>query len=385
MKKRITSIVLGVAFSINAHAGCFNADPYALPTSEIRVTIGESAEHLYGFGESPEGRASNPFSPSPSTDLRAQDAQQVSGADSMKVQYYEPSSINTYRICRTDLWLPRHSDVPNAQTLSHSKRLIAHTLSKRLIESNRTLGFSTIYAYDSKGRVIRVEEADFRGGSDTVFKPLHCRRYDDKDRVILWVNPSETHACPKGEPSLRDEWREYRYGNRNGADARLRSRWHYPEKDGWEETWTSFSIDASPDAVRGNAHVDDRRGVWEIFGSTYGKRDDNAANTVVDEFGRWNGSNYYFPNPPVSLSILENPDELYKYLRRRITHVDGRVRLVELFKPGEHVSQHRFYTLLGLVLRHEQLNQKEKSNASSPSATGGNLVQGPSLPSMIGY
>jgi hypothetical protein len=98
--------------------------------------------------------------------------------------------------------------------------------------------------------------------------------------------------------------------------------------------------------------------VWEIFGSTYGKLDNNAANLVVDESGHWRGSNYYFPKQAVPMSVLENPEELYKYERRRVTNLGSRTRMVELFKPNEHISRHRFYMTEDYVVRHEQLDQK---------------------------
>ncbi|WP_431478981.1 hypothetical protein [Massilia eburnea] len=91
-----------------------------------------------------------------------------------------------------------------------------------------------------------------------------------------------------------------------------------------------------------------------------GKLDNNAANMVVDVFGRWNGSNYAFSKPPIAISLLENPDELYKYERRRMTRLDGQTRLYELFRPNEHIARHRFYMLAGYVLRHEQLDEKGK-------------------------
>lgn len=360
MNKLIIAVLVSVSCSASAHAACFTSDPYSLPTNEIKVTLDETRERLYGFGESPQGMKPNAFPPPPPTELHNQDELKFSSTESLGIMYYEKSAKQTYRICRVDVWLPNRDTPSDPTSAEHTKRLAEHALSKRLSTTNRTLGFSTTYAYDSKGRVIRVDQADFTRGPKVTFEAQHCRRYDEKDRVLLWVNPSATHLCPKGEPSLKDEWREYRYGNHNGAEVETRSRWHLAKKDRWIERWTSFSIDASPDSVRGNASVDDRRGVWEISGSTYGKLDDNAANTVVDGLGHWNGSNYYFLNSTVSISILEKPDELYKYLRRRITNVDGRIRLVELFKPGEHVSQHRFYTFLGYVLRHEQLDDKGK-------------------------
>lgn len=89
-----------------------------------------------------------------------------------------------------------------------------------------------------------------------------------------------------------------------------------------------------------------------------GKLDNNAANIIVDSFGHWTGSTYYFTKPPVPLDVLENPELIYKYERRRQTYVDGDLlRLFELFKPNEHVSRHRYYYLRDM-LRNEQLDAK---------------------------
>lgn len=334
------------------------------PSNDIGVYTGETPEGLMAFGESPYGRTRAPYPPPPPAGITKQDQQRLPGeAGTVKLWYFEASPKDrSLRVCRVDVWLPRQhlgqGQGMFEQIARHSK---GNALSRSLLDQDLTLAYSTSYSYDSKGRIEQIIQADLSKDLPVDTTAQHCNRYDDSDRVILWVNPEHTKKCPIGEPSLRDEWREFRYATVDGKEVQLRSRWHLPKSTArWREEWSPFQIDPTPDSVWGNAFVDSRRGVYEIFGSTYGKLDNNAANMVVDVFGRWNGSNYTFLKPPVRISLLENPDELYKYERRRMTRLDGHIRLYELFKANEHISRHRFYILEGYVLRHEQLDAKGK-------------------------
>jgi len=318
---------------------------------------------MASLGESPVGKSNSTYPPVLTDDLVKQySTRAMRGGETGKVSYYEPASNGTWRVCRIDMWLPKLDFAPDPVLIERTKQYSTGSeFVGNLVKQQRYLAFSTIYAYDAKGRIDRIEQADFSEGTKASFKAQHCRRYDEKDNVVLWVNPKSTNKCPAGEPSMRDEWRQFKYATYKGQQVQLLSRWHLPKNDArWKEEWSPIQLGVTADAVSGNANVDSRRGVWEIFGSTYGKLDNNSANMVVDGSGHWRGSNYYFPKQTVPLSVLENPDELYKYERRRVTNLDSHTRMVELFRPNEHISRHRFYMTEDYVLRHEQLDADGK-------------------------
>ncbi|WP_139232816.1 hypothetical protein [Duganella sp. CF458] len=352
-----------IAPQVPVVAACFKADPLVPPTKEMKSLVDYQQNGMVGFGESPYGRSQPGYPPTVTETTLKLNARRTMGiGESGKVSYFEPAPNGTWRVCRVDLWVPKRDSedhrIMSERTLRYSA---GNDFLGTLVQQDRNLAYSTVYSYDTKGRIDRIEKANFSERPKTTFKAKHCRRYDERDNVVLWVSPEHTNKCPSGDPSSQDEWRQFKYGQYNGEQVELLSRWHIPKEDGrWKEQWEPFQISPTPGSARGHANVDSQRGVWEIFGSNYGRLDNNAANMVVDEFGHWNGSNYYFPKPPVPMTVLEKPEEIYKLERRRVSRVDNQIRLVELFKPNEHVSRHRFYTLDGNVLRHEQLNQKGK-------------------------
>lgn len=348
----------------NSEAACFQSNPLLPPSKGIMAYVGDIPEGLEAFGDSPYGQTHAPYPPPPPRELTSPESAKIEmDQTSVKIWYFEPQKgKKELRVCRVDSWIPRTVAEQSSSFFDEITRSAkGDSLSEKLLQRGLSRSYTNTYKYDEKGRIVRIEQAGFRKGPPTISKALHCRRYDDQDRVILWVKPEHTLKCPQGEPSLKDQWREYRFATVDGKDVQLRHRWHFPdEKDQWREEWAPFQIDSTPESVRGHAYVDARRGVKEIFGSTYGKRDDNAANTVLDVFGRWQGSTYYFTKPPVPISVLENPDEIYKHERRRMTRLDNQYRMFELFKPNEHISKHRIYMLEGYVLRHEQLDAQGK-------------------------
>ncbi|XLZ69669.1 hypothetical protein ABT364_24545 [Massilia sp. SR12] len=366
MMRSFSFLALFMLASANSGAACFQANPLLPPSKGIKAVVGDTPEGIGSFGESPYGNRHSPYPPPPPRGITNPELIKVAeGQATVLVWYFEPQpGKKVARVCRVDFWVPRTA---TEQTPSFFNEIVQNVqgdlLSEKLLKRGLSRSYTKTYTYDRKGRIERIERIGFRKGPLITSQALHCRRYDDQDRVILWVEPEHTMKCPQGEPSLKDEWREYRFATVDGKDVQLRQRWHFPhEKDEWREEWAPFQIDSSPDSVRGHAYVDARRGVKEIFGSTYGKLDNNAANTVLDVFGRWQGSTYYFTKPPVPLSVLENPDEIYKYERRRMTRLDNQYRMFELFKPNEHISRHRIYMLEGYVLRHEQLDAQGKIN-----------------------
>lgn len=280
------------------------------------------------------------------------------------ISYYESDGKGSWRICRIDSWasdtrLSTRPEKTAAQAISLKYRSSSERLEK--LVNGYWLSTSYMYFYDSKGRIDRVSHWYFE---DKIGQPedKDCRRYDDKDRVVLAVSPSISKVCPKGEPDPRDGWQRLKYGEYRGETIRLLDMMHSGNADGsWTEKSSPFRLGPSPDAPWGSAEADSKNGVTLIFGSSLGKLDDNVANTVVDSFGRWNGSTYTFTKPPVPVSVLENADLLYQYDRRRQTYVDGQIiKLYEFFKANEHLSRHRYYMLDGFVLRHEQLDAKGK-------------------------
>jgi hypothetical protein len=276
------------------------------------------------------------------------------------ITYYELDGKGSWRICRKDGWAA-NANLTNspqkliAQRLSQQYRSTASKLKK--VTEGYWLSTSTQYFYDAKGRIERVSHWYFEDGISGASDQI-CQRYDDKDRILLAVDPWITKTCPAGQPDLRDRWLQYKYGEFNGETIPLLVLGHNGQADGsWSEKFDPFRLSPSPDAVWGHAEADSKKGVSFIFGSNLGKLDDNAANTVVDSFGRWTGSTYSFTKPPVPLAVLEKPELIYQYERRRQTYVDGQiVKLFELFKPNQHVPQDRYYMIDGFVLRHEQLN-----------------------------
>jgi hypothetical protein len=364
MMKTITVIALLLSACGSSSAACYQANSLVPPSKDVKVYFGETPEGFASFGDSPYGQTSIAYSPSPPPGIMEQSALQIApDRTSIKLWYFESSNKSkAHRICRVDSWVPRKVLSQTQLFIDEIRRNVSgNSLPESLLKRELTLAYSTTYSYDSKGRIERVDQTDFTKGPAVESKALHCRRYDEKDRVVLWVNPQFTKKCPQGEPSVKDEWREFRFDNVGGKEVELRRRWHSPKgEDEWREEWAPFQVKATPDSARGHAYVDSRRGVKEIFGSNYGKRDNNAANMVVDVFERWQGSTYYFPKPPVPLSVLENPDEIYKYERRRMTRLDSQTRMFELFKPNEHVSRHRIYMFAGRVLRHDQVDANGK-------------------------
>lgn len=359
MKKNILLFLQLLAISREVDAVCFQNNPLAPAAGSLKVHVGESPESLWAFGKSPHGSTQSPYPADPPPLLDQSDFVLRQGSSPVQVWFYEPDTKARFRVCRVDSWVTADTfDHSGELARKPSSKVSSSPLQESLERKNQIKAFSTIYRYDAKGRIEAIEQANLRAATTPKFKALHCRRYDNADRVILWVNPKHTERCPTAEPSDQDEWRQYKYGVNNGEEVTLLSRWHIPGSNGsWEERWEPFRTGSAPDAPWGSAKVDSQRGVLEIFGSSYGKLDDNAANAVVNEFGHWNGSNYYFTKPPIPVSVLANPEEIYKYDRRRITNVDGMTRLIEFFKAGSHLSTHRYYTFAGFVARHEQLDQ----------------------------
>lgn len=341
-----------------AHALCNDPKNWlAAPGPSIKMIVGKEQEQPLGFADV-NARVAYP-APMPKDLL-----DKVTGAlpaDGGDISYYEEDGRGNWRICRVDKWNP------NRYLNGSPEDTAAQRLSKQYVASSSRLaklvdGYwiysAKQYFYDAKGRIERVMEWHFIYGKPSP-EPTYCFRFDDKDRIIQSVSPKTTKICPRGEPDLRDSWSIYRYGEYEGKTVTLLDRGHSGNSDGtWSEGWT-FHAGPAPEDTYGVSKANSKKGVKIIYGSSYGKLDDNPANKVVDSFGSWNGSTYVFTKPPVPLAVIENPELIYQYERRRQTYVDGNfIRLFELFKANENIARHRYYTLDGSILRHEQLDAK---------------------------
>jgi hypothetical protein len=224
--------------------------------------------------------------------------------------------------------------------------------------SGHVVLYATQYFYDKKGRIAKIAVGDFMNVINAADVKI-CREYDDKDRLLLYMNPHTTQSCSNEPPDVRDEWLRNRYGDYRGEKVLLLDEWHHGSAGGrWSKKFEVFRTSAGPDNVRGAALAKWVKGVTTIYGSNAGKLDDNPANTVLNSFGQTTGSTYYFTKPPVPLDVLEHPELIYKYERRRQTYIDGEhFRLYELFKPNEHIAHHRYY-YQGGMLRNEQVDVK---------------------------
>lgn len=285
----------------------------------------------------------------------------LSPVGASSVAFYEPDGKGNWRICRLDSFWPKRvggdaSDSEKKLTRAYAPKsaLLSHA-----VEKQRPL-FATMFFYDARGRIARIERGDYEQPELSAVVEI-CRRYDEKDRLTLLLKPITTRSCSNNPPDVRDKWLRLRYGEYEGKDVVLLEEVHYGSKTGeWVKDFDRFSAGAAPDAPHGAAHAKSEKGVTVIYGSNLGKLDDNAANTVMNEFGRKSAVAYFFTQPPVPLDVLDHPELIYKYERRRHTFVEGQLGIMfELFKPNEHITRHRYY-FIGRMLRNEQLDANGK-------------------------
>lgn len=360
-------IYAGLIFlaATSAHATCTNPKNWLdAPGNDTKVfldyrPIGRGQGY---FNESPIVGYIAPY-PEPLEKAMRDEQQQVNlPADGAKLTYYEPDGKGEWRICREDQWgINRTGDTntTSKSVLLITERYKSSHKNSRILPADYTLRYSKQYFYDAKGR--RKKETEWFHEDQTAHPiDIQCYRYDEKGRVILSLHPQTTKFCTEGEPDLRDSWTRYKFGEYKYQPVILLKESHLGQEDGtWEKDFFHVNAAVAPNDGAGAAEANSHKGVTQIYGSNYGKLDDNAANTVLNVFNSWSGASYFFTKPPVPLAVLENPDLIYQYERRRRTYVDGQhITLFELFKANEHISRHRYYTLDGLLLRHEQLDEK---------------------------
>ncbi len=352
--------------SNGAYAACNSAKNwFEAPGAEIKVFIGYEQEQRPGFGSFGvvQSASDAPYpEPLPKDMLGKEGGGKLSDDDTSSISYYEPDGKGQWRICRVEQWWPPSAGSDDASREAHRKitqrYASGNPVFKKLGKQHMAL-YATLYFYDSKGRIARLEEGDFQKLEQKAVIKI-CREYDEEDNLTLLLNPKRSQSCMARPPDLRDEWLRSRYGKYEGKQVELLDEWHRGDATGqWSKHFGRFRTGPGPDAVFGAAKARWGKGVTVIYGSNAGKLDNNAANTVVDSFGRVSAVAYFFTQRPVPLEVLGKPETLYRYERRRQTYIDGvQMKLFELFKPNEHRSRHRYYVEGGYVARHELLDAK---------------------------
>lgn len=305
-------------------------------------------------------------------DLAAHARNRASFSEKVAVTFMEPAGKDAWRVCRRELWSqPRSSS--SAKVLPEPKPRAGVRYHKEVEPLSRTHELNRIerYFYDASGRLSRVSVGAVwektEGPQDSL-----CRQYDAANRVTLALEPA-SGVCPtSGLPSGNDQFlqKAYRTGT-VGINKEDQAYYYWQSFSKTKKRWGGhgwFIYDNDRKAVVG-FKAEEGQGISELNGSReakLGNKDDNVSNTVADmvkvnqEIGNvWTGSTYVFTQPGVPFSVLESRDELYKYERRRVTNIVGdSTRMYELFKPNEHLSRDRYYFGSGIMLRHEQFDEK---------------------------
>ena len=349
--------------SISVQAACNSAKNwFEAPGADTKVFVGYKQEQKPGFGAVGIGKAAVDYpypAPLPEKMLGTEGSGILSKDETSDVSYYEPDGKGNWRVCRVEQWWSAgmgQKTVREALKPITARYVENNPLLKKLGKDNIVL-LATLYFYDSKGRIIRLEEGDFQKPNEKSSIKI-CREYDKDDNLTLLLDPKNSQSCKASPPDLRDEWLRYRYGRYDGKLVPLLDEWNRSSPSGkWGKDFALFRTSAAPDAVFGAAKAQIGKGVTVIYGTNAGKLDQNAANTVLDSFGKVGAAAYWFIKSPVTLEVLEKPDLIYRYERRRQTYVGGPgVKLLELFKPNEHLSLHRYYLVDKFVVRHEQFD-----------------------------
>lgn len=366
-RQKQLSIALGIGFLLGysnvAQAACNNAKNWFEPPGpEIKVFIGYKQKQKPGFGSFGVSQSSTdiPYpEPLPKEMFGKEGTGSLLNGQTSDVSYYEPDGKGNWRVCRVEQWWPAGfgSEKIRSVLKPSTERYVANnSVLKKLGQQNVAL-FALLYSYDSKGRLTRLEQGDFRTPEQKA-PIMICREYDEEDNLTLLLDPKNSQSCQANPPDVRDEWLRYRYGKYQGKQVTLLDEWHRGSAGGkWSKSFSVFRTGVGPDAVYGAAKAKMGKGVTVIYGSNAGKLDDNAANTVLDSFGKVSASAYFFTQRPTPLEVLEKPELIYQHERRRQTYIDGeQVKMFELFKPNEHRSRHRYYLEGGYVVRQEQLD-----------------------------
>jgi hypothetical protein len=357
---------LALGWTSSANAACNNQrNWFDAPVNGVKIFIGYRDEQPGNFEiedlfESIKYEAYP--APLPSEMFGKEGSGNLSSTGYSNISYYEPDGKGKWRLCRRDGFWPERvgqdSEIRIAIQRIVQRYTVGSPLLRKAIEKHTPLS-STLFFYDEMGRIASIEKGDFEKPDKPATVKI-CRRYDEKNRITLLLKPISTQSCTNDQPDLRDSWLRFRYGEYNGEEVPLLNERHFASTTGKWRKEIYFSNGSAPNDPHGVAKAKSEKGVTIIYGSNFGKLDDNAANTVVDAFGRVNAAAYFFTQPPVPLDVLEHPELIYKYERRRQTYIEGQLGILfELFQPNEHITRHRYY-FIGRMLRNEQLDANGK-------------------------
>lgn len=323
-------------------AACNNSKNWTeSPESQVKVFVGYEEKFLSSqFAvQTMTGVDHKPYPPPLPPDAKEG---QINTDGVTPVSYYEPNPRGGWRICRIEHWVVVDAEKVTSSPSQNTPRRPPALLH---LAEGRRLSSMTVYLYDEKGRVeqkipmiVDIHEKVNQYSPD-------CFRYDDQDRVVLWVLALRTNVCPLGEPDQRDSWNRFRFAERDGETWSLWAENHLGGKgDDWSKT--IFFLDGTDFSLpNGTAQADSERGLYHILaGQNIGVLDKSDGPRFKYTNGRVKGSKYEFPFPPVPVSIVQNIEKhLYDYPRRRITMVTSGIDLIEYFKPHQHEVRERFY------------------------------------------
>ncbi|GAA5162783.1 hypothetical protein [Viridibacterium curvum] len=364
---------LSLASSITT-AACNNpANWYESPSEGVKFVIGYEADTSSLGSQTMNGLTMQAYPDKVSDEVLARH-----GSGSLKareadyVSYFEPNPAGGWRLCRKELWVAYTQNSPaRPAEIAFSKKAIQRNKRLDQLPATHILRGAIVYLFDAKGRI----DQKFFATTNDELKPtlgeFHCYRYDDKDRVLLWVKANVTERCPSGEPDVRDNFHRFEFAEIEGKVWHKWIEQHFGNKDGdWAkdidfsivpaEYTTSTIAVAGAHEIAGGARVTPTQGVTKIQGGTQllGAKDKSHNYKWPYASGGLPPVEYFFTKPPVPISLLRNPEDIYQYDRRRETDVSRVIKLVEHFKSGEHQVRDRFYTAMGRTVRQEQYDEQ---------------------------
>jgi hypothetical protein len=371
MRQILPTAALTFLWATTAGAACNNPkNLLESPNEGVKVFVGYQQE-LSTFASTLNGRQEGqfedkPYPPPLPAEMIDKPWQGKLSKETNFISYYEPDGKGNWRMCRQEKWGPRDSDpVEESETQNQGKNPAVRPWLK-----THFMGVATVYLYDAKGRISEtfVALSQEKKGTDPTGE-RQCFRFDAKDRAELYVRATTSNACPKGEPDLRDNWVRYRYIELK--DGRVTDRWVESHSGQPDKTWKkriTFHILIDPNNKDedkrfqgGSAEADSDNGVTQILAAYHiGEKDESDSYRYKLSDGSEGGSSYYFTRPPVPMAILDNPDKIYDYDRRRETAVTNVIYLLEFFQAGRHRTRDRIYVGAGRTVRHEQYDEAGK-------------------------
>lgn len=294
------------------------------------------------------------------------------------VSYFEPDGKGQWRLCREERWwLKGKEPFSDSEKEQHAISETAHKKNPLLapwLKTHYSISIE-IFKYDKLGRLVEsfpVARLDKAQAQLPEIGAPECWRYDDKNRVTLHLKARQTKVCPTGEPDRRDSYyyREYfDFAESDGSPAYMVTwdEWNSGDPDGnWAKRIHFAKLIDSNNPKRenrfqgGNARADSKRGVTQILGGgRLGERENSIGPTFKYASGGEPPIEYLFLHPePVPYEMLRDPENIYKYARRRDTDVTKVIRLHEYFPANQTRIRERFFTAFARTLRQEQLDDE---------------------------